>query len=389
MKDYFAGLSKPGATIIFVAFISLSTCMVGLSQSQTEEAVAALEGLDPVMLVQGKEVQGSLKITVTRGGFQYFFANEEDKATFEKEPAHYEIQLNGMCARMGAPVTGNPDLYTVHKGRIYIFGSGECKKRFEAAPEKFLEDEIPMKPNSPSSAEALKKGQDLIEKAVKAMGSPAIIDSLNNYQEKSLSLQRRHEGEVEVKTNLTILFPDRVRADQVMPDFANPSVTREVAIVITATDAFAITREGSRPMPGASREVQHQELNRRPLAILRARRRANFKATAIGTANVGETAVERVEIDIDRVVHTLGIDPTTGRILSLSYRRRGPVGEFGQVVKVFSDFRAVNGVTLPFKVTASFNGEPWIEQSATIESITINGKIDAALFERSKQGKVD
>ena len=64
MKDYFAGLSKPGATIIFVAFISLSTCMVGLSQSQTEEAVAALEGLDPVMLVQGKEVQGSLKITV-------------------------------------------------------------------------------------------------------------------------------------------------------------------------------------------------------------------------------------------------------------------------------------------------------------------------------------
>jgi len=188
MKDYFAGLSKSGATIIFVAFISLSTCMVGLSQSQTEEAVAALEGLDPVMLVQGKEVQGSLKIAVTRGGFQYFFANEEDKATFEKEPAHYEIQLNGMCARMGAPVTGNPDLYTVHKGRIYIFGSGECKKRFEAAPEKFLEDEIPTKPNSPSSAEALKKGQDLIEKAVKAMGTPAIIDSLNNYQEKSLSL---------------------------------------------------------------------------------------------------------------------------------------------------------------------------------------------------------
>src|SRR5207247_10731096 len=67
-----------------------------LSQSQTEEAVAALEGLDPVMLVQGKEVQGSLKIAVTRGGFQYFFANEEDKATFEKEPAHYEIQLNGI-----------------------------------------------------------------------------------------------------------------------------------------------------------------------------------------------------------------------------------------------------------------------------------------------------
>ncbi|MDQ2856475.1 MAG: hypothetical protein M3R68_09110, partial [Acidobacteriota bacterium] len=45
----------------------------------------------------------------------------------------------------------------------------------------------------------------------------------------------------------------------------------------------------------------------------------------------------------------------------------------------------VNGVTLPFKITATFNGQPWKEQSATIESITINGKIEPAFFERPKQ----
>ena len=127
---------------LFVAALTVCLC-TGLTVFAQDMAAAepALEGLDPVQLVQGKEVQGNFKITVTRGRFQYMFANEEDKALFEKDPAHYEIQLNGSCARMGAPVGGNPDLYSVHKGRIYIFGSPQCKKLFDATPEKYLEDD--------------------------------------------------------------------------------------------------------------------------------------------------------------------------------------------------------------------------------------------------------
>ena len=94
----------------------------------------ALEGLDPVMLAQGKEAQGEMNITVTRGRFRYFFANAANKATFEQDPERYEIQLNGWCARMGAPVGGTP-IFTPHKGRIYIFGSADCKTLFVAAPE--------------------------------------------------------------------------------------------------------------------------------------------------------------------------------------------------------------------------------------------------------------
>ena len=102
---------------------------------------------------------------------------------------------------------------------------------------------------------------------------------------------------------------------------------------------------------------------------------------------MGETTVEQVAVGIDGISYTLGIDPATGRILSLSYRRRGPAGDFGQLTKVFSDFRAVDGLTLPFKITAAFNDQPWKEQSATIESITINGKVDPALFEKPQIGE--
>lgn len=383
MKKRLAGLR----TLIVATFVCFSAGVTAFGQGQ--EATPALEGLDPVMLVQGKEVQGNLKIAVTRGRFQYFFTSEEDKAAFEKDPSRYEIQLGGMCARMGAPVSGNSDLYTVHKGRIYIFGSAECKKRFEAAPEKYLEDEGATKSKEGLTAEAFKKGSELVEKAVTAMGGPGLIDGLANFQERSTSVQGRHDADVQIKTNLTLLFPDLVRAEQVQPDYVNPAVTRETAIVMTANEAFAVTPNGIRPLPDAARLDQQHELKRRPLAIVRARKLAGFKAAATWSASVAETAVEQVVVEIDGASHTLGIDPTTGRIISLTYRRRGPVGEFGEVVKVFSDFRSVNGLTLPFKVTATFNDQPWKEQSATIESITINSKIDPAIFEKPKQNKVE
>jgi len=370
---------------LFVAALTVCLCtgLTVFAQDMTA-AEPALEGLDPVQLVQGKEVQGNFKITVTRGRFQYMFANEEDKALFEKDPAHYEIQLNGSCARMGAPVGGNPDLYSVHKGKIYIFGSPECKKLFDGAPEKYLESENSTKSAVAASPEALKKGTELIEKAVAAVGAPALIDGLSDYQEKSTAQQNRRGKEVDVKNELTIIFPDRFRTEQAGPDFVNPTVTRKTAVVVTPGESFVVGPDGTQTLPPDYRVVQQQELNRRPLSILRARKTASFKVVAAGTGTVGQTSVEKVAVEFDGTSYMLGLDSANGRIVSLTYRRRGPRGEFGEVVKTYADFRTVNGLTLPFKVDATFNGEPWKEQSATIDSIAINSKVDAALFEKPK-----
>ena len=90
--------------LIAIALLAVATGSVH-AQGATPDAntVIPLEGLDPVMLSEGKEVQGDMKYQVTRGRFRYIFANAQTQATFEKDPARYEIQLNGSCARMGAP----------------------------------------------------------------------------------------------------------------------------------------------------------------------------------------------------------------------------------------------------------------------------------------------
>jgi YHS domain-containing protein len=332
--------------------------------ARAQDAMISLEGLDPVLLTQGKEVQGDLKYRVTRGQYQYLFANEENKATFEKDPSKYEIQLNGHCARMGAPTSGNPDLYYVHKGRIYVFGSEECQTLFKAAPEKYLE--TPATPKAPPSAEMIKRGQELVAKAVEALGSGSKLDQLK-------TLQRTEVRGNQVKYNLSLAFPDALRQEIVRPNFT-------LTYVITPSDSFVIVNNGARPMQEANRIAIYKELKHDPILLLRDRARSDFKAWL--SSNNGDDKLEHLEIEAPEFTTTLGIEPGTGRVVNQSYTGRGPGGVVGQILIHYADFRMVQGLSLPFKMTATFDGQPFPALSTTIEALTINGQIDPSAFKK-------
>src|SRR5262245_29041011 len=382
---------KIAIDVVFAsALLLLSGVLAGKTYAQQRAPRDAIEGLDPVLLAQGKETQGEMNITVTRGQFRYMFANAANKAAFEQDPARYEIQLNGACARMGAPVGGNPDLYTVHKGRIYIFGSDNCKKLFVAAPEKYLDSGETATVTAAETPEALKQGQALIDRAVGAMGGAGKIDGLASYRERSAAPQTRGpngETEVKVNTDLLVVFPDRIRMEQSMPDFNDPSVAMRRTLVMLPGEEFGLGPRGVFNVQKSFRDSEERRIRRQPLFLLRARQQQGFKAVALGKGKIGETEFERALITWEGASFELGIDPSSGRILSLSYKRRGQQGAFGEFVQTLSDFRVVDGVTLPFKVTATFDGKPWKDQSSTIETIVINGAIDSALFEKPKQAQ--
>lgn len=325
------------------------------ANAQDTETLIPLEGLDPVMLSQGKEVQGDLKYKVLRGRFEYLFANEVNKATFEKDPSKYEIQLDGHCARMGAPTTGNPDLYAVHNGRIYIFGSEECQTLFKATPAKYLE--IPVTPKSPT-AEMVKRGQELITKAAAALGPK--LDQLR-------SLQRTDLRDNKVKNNLVLSFPDSLRQETIRPTFTLTSI-------ITPSDSFNVVNNVARPMSEASRTAIVKDLNHDLVVLLRSRARPDFKASLSSNG--------AVDVELPGFTTTLSIDPGTGRVLSQTYTGRGPGGVVGQIVINYSDYRTVEGLSLPFKATATFDGQPFPALSATSETITVNGQIDPSAFKK-------
>lgn len=343
---------------------------------QSAELAVPLEGLDPVMLTRGKEVQGDEQFAVKRGGFRYLFSGAETKAAFEREPRRYEIQLGGTCAKMGPTVQGNPDLFTVHDGLIYIFGSPACLTAFKASPANFLE---PVATNAPVavSEESKRRGRALIEKAVEALGGAARLDGLASYQERGTTGSRTPQGVTEIKTALLLHYPYKIRIERTL-SFGT------IATIITPEGGFYVLPRGGGELSEVQRAAYIKQLQTNPLAILRARRDPAFNAVVAGAGKAAEIEVEQVEVSGGGVSATLGIEPKTGRILSLTYRGRGDGGAYGKIVRTFSDFRAVGGLTLPFKIVGTFNGESEPSQTSTVESIVVNGELPLSLFEKPK-----
>ena len=101
------------------------------------ERVVAYGGLDPIMLVAGREEMGKAEIVEDFEGWRYQFASEPNRATFAADPERYAPQNEG-CLMMGGEGPASPGLFAVHEGRIYVFGSVNCREEFKSDPEAVL-----------------------------------------------------------------------------------------------------------------------------------------------------------------------------------------------------------------------------------------------------------
>lgn len=81
-------------------------------------------GYDPVAyFTHGRAVKGHAEFESSYHGARYLFANAEDKAIFEANPAKYEPQFGGYCAYgasegHSAPIS--PDAFMIVNGRLLL-----------------------------------------------------------------------------------------------------------------------------------------------------------------------------------------------------------------------------------------------------------------------------
>lgn len=107
-------------------------------RDETAQAAAplALVGLDPVLLVDGREEMGKGEIVMTHEGYRYQFVSEPTRARFELEPERYSIQNETCPVAPGTPI--DPGLFAVHDGKIYAFATEGCVATFEADPDTYV-----------------------------------------------------------------------------------------------------------------------------------------------------------------------------------------------------------------------------------------------------------
>jgi YHS domain-containing protein len=362
--------------LLLLAFAAVAPKIVDpQTQAQAQAPREALDGVDPVLLIQGKEVQGKNDFTVVRGRFTYLFASAENKATFEKQPDKYEIQLGGMCARMGGGATGNPSDYFVYDGKIYIFGSDDCHKKFAAAPQKFLPRPVVA---MSSAATDLRQGRALVDRAVKALGGAERLDAVTTYVESTSQTQKRPTGDAAITTKTMYRLPGEVRVQRTV---VTAERTFSTANLLTPAGSWYLSPDRAYPQLPESRASAEQEVMRQLVPLLRARRDADFKAAAVAGTTVAGVAEERVRIRHGAVDVTLGLEKASGRVHSISFTGRGIDAEIGDYTLVLGDFRTVGGLLLPFSERAIFNGAPDDFRTRKIDAIAINTPLEASLFE--------
>jgi YHS domain-containing protein len=363
------------AVVVMVAVIFSAAPQLPAQQPKEAEA---LLGFDPIELIGGQEKLGRSDLTAQHEGLTYLFVSEENRRLFLGDPQRYGVQMGGLCARLGRTTGGDQDLYTVYEGHIYVFAAPSCVDLFEAAPEKYLDPEPPAPLRETASPEELRRGRELIARAVEGLGGATAVDGLATLVERVTIVRTTAQGEV-VAEQAAIL------------DFAGRRFRRERQIGAgTLADAWVDGQGWWRSAGGAEVYSSAQAANlaremviANPAYILRMRGRDGFIAAAAGDPAAAGVAEVRVEVELEGDYRwTLTIDPASGTISRIAFVDRGPEGDWGTVEHILSDYRRAGGLDWPHRRVVTFNGEVvpyWGTRTASLET---NVELDAALFER-------
>ena len=104
--------------------------------------VIVLTGLDPVSLIQGQRERGTPAYSRVYKGFEYRFADAENRRSFDADPDQYSVVNEGLCpvaqTRLNREIQGNPEIFAAYEGRIYLFGNQDALDLFKSDPTAFV-----------------------------------------------------------------------------------------------------------------------------------------------------------------------------------------------------------------------------------------------------------
>ena len=121
-----------------IAAFAVGLMLAGAAQAgavNTEDGVA-IKGYDPVAyFTQHQAVKGSAAFQAGYQGATYWFASAEDRALFERQPAHYQPRYDGFCAygaAQGHKADIDPTAFSIIGDQLYLNYSHDVQKQWQA-----------------------------------------------------------------------------------------------------------------------------------------------------------------------------------------------------------------------------------------------------------------
>jgi zinc protease len=212
-----------------------------------------------------------------------------------------------------------------------------------------------------ATAESRQRGMQLVQEAVKAMGGEAAVRGVKDLSSKSTVVLKTPGGEIKAEANEDIVYPDKYRAVLKLP-------FGEIAQVFDGKSFWMKQGAQVREMPGQAEALR---------TIRTAGAIALLRDAMDGKAQVQATGDHEVLWTMGEETVRIGFDPQSRLVSKMVYRSSGPTGPI-EVEQTMSDYRAVDGVQLPFQEVLNQAGAPAGERTFTERRI--NAGVAAETF---------
>ena len=232
---------------------------------------------------------------------------------------------------------------------------------------------IPQPGASKSAAPAAgnPEGKALLAKVIESAGGVAKLSTVKTIRRKA-TVTLKAQG-MQIESEQIEVGEDKVHIKLNTP-------AGEIVMVASDQTGFMFAASmGTRDLPGSQRATTMKNLRFELWSIARHADDPKYTFAAHGKEKIGD--VEAVVLDISNSTDQMRwfVDPKTGRVLRSQFEGDTPTGPATQVVD-FSEWKAVDGVTLPFHSELSSNGTP--SASVAVTSFEVNPSVDAKLFDR-------
>jgi outer membrane lipoprotein-sorting protein len=203
----------------------------------------------------------------------------------------------------------------------------------------------------------------MLQRAQQAMGGAEKLAAVKDATYSAELALEQAAGGIKIKQVSMYAAPGDLRQEQELP----------FGKVIAFTDGktgWLSTPQGEQPMPAEVMKQAQGEIFRQPFALMLSDRDPSRIVNAIG-----ENAVE-ISTATGGLSVRIEFDPATGLPTRETYTDIGSGGAPAETTDIFSDWREVAGIKLPYKAIQLENGMKMLEVS--VSEYKINSGLTAA-----------
>jgi predicted Zn-dependent peptidase len=234
----------------------------------------------------------------------------------------------------------------------------------------------PKTASSVSDPAATAKGLELLKKAAQAVGGDQKLAEIKAIQTKGSLTVVTPGGEFAMEATGTFVFPDKIKEAIVTP-------MGEMISVIEADKGWA--KQGASIVPATPEQIAEarKDFFRNTILALKSAEAPTYKVGFLSNEELAGKPVNVIQITSmdDAFSYKMALDTETGLPAGKYYFGQTMMGP-ANMVEIYSDYREVAGIKMPFHILYESDGKKTMEM--TVREITINPELPADFFEQPK-----